>query len=99
MQPVQQMEPVCHVSYYEADAYARWADARLPTEEEWEVAASPLPVSGNFVEDWALHPVSISETGTNNLLTQMFGDVWEWTQSHYSALSWVYPRIRGSRRI
>jgi ergothioneine biosynthesis protein EgtB len=91
MQPVQQMEPVCHVSYYEADAYARWADARLPTEEEWEVAASPLPVSGNFVEDWALHPVSISDTGTNNLLTQMFGDVWEWTQSHYSAYPGFIP--------
>ena len=56
MQPVQEAEPVCHVSYYEADAYARWADARLPTEVEWEVAAMPLPISGNFVEQQTFHP-------------------------------------------
>ena len=48
MRPVREAEPVCHVSYYEADAYARWADARLPTEAEWEVAAMPLPIKGKF---------------------------------------------------
>jgi len=91
MQPVQHAEPVCHVSYYEADAYARWANARLPTEEEWEVAAMPLPVTGNFVEDQAFHPVSIRETESTGLLAQMFGDVWEWTQSHYSPYPGFIP--------
>jgi ergothioneine biosynthesis protein EgtB len=82
MQPVREADPVCHVSYYEADAYARWAEARLPTEVEWEVAAVPLPINGNFVEHQTFHPVPISQTA--GLPAQMFGDVWEWTQSHYS---------------
>ena len=84
MQPVRESEPVCHVSYYEADAYARWADARLPTEVEWEVAATPLPIKGNFVEQQIFHPVAISQIDASIPLAQMFGDVWEWTQSHYS---------------
>jgi ergothioneine biosynthesis protein EgtB len=84
MQPVREAEPVCHVSYYEADAYARWADARLPTEAEWEVAAMSLPVSGNFVENQTFHPVPAVPIDTDVPLTQIFGDVWEWTQSHYS---------------
>jgi ergothioneine biosynthesis protein EgtB len=84
MRPVQEAEPVCHVSYYEADAYARWAEARLPTEVEWEVAAMPLAVKGNFVEQRTFHPVPLSQTDPAAPLAQMFGDVWEWTQSHYS---------------
>jgi len=84
MQPVQAAEPVCHVSYYEADAYARWAKARLPTEVEWEVAARPLPLRGNFVERHIFHPAPLSQTEDPVPLAQMFGDVWEWTQSHYS---------------
>jgi ergothioneine biosynthesis protein EgtB len=84
MRPVREAEPVCHVSYYEADAYARWADARLPTEAEWEVAAMPLPIRGNFVEHQTFHPVPISQIDTAIPLVQIFGDVWEWTQSHYS---------------
>jgi len=84
MQPVQAAEPVCHVSYYEADAYARWAKARLPTEVEWEVAARPLPLRGNFVERHVFHPVPLSQVEDDGPLAQMFGDVWEWTQSHYS---------------
>jgi ergothioneine biosynthesis protein EgtB len=84
MQPVREAEPVCHVSYYEADAYARWANARLPTEVEWEVAAMPLPIRGNFVEHQTFHPVPMSQIDTAVPLVQLFGDVWEWTQSHYS---------------
>ena len=77
-------EPVCHISFYEADAFARWKDARLPTEAEWEIAASNIPVEGNFVEKGNFHPVAISEDDNNNSLVQMFGDVWEWTRSSYS---------------
>jgi ergothioneine biosynthesis protein EgtB len=80
--PVDPAEPVCHLSYYEADAYARWAGARLPTEEEWETAAERVPVDGNFVENGRYHPAPASHDGDQKLL-QMFGDVWEWTQSSY----------------
>ncbi|HXI02779.1 MAG TPA: ergothioneine biosynthesis protein EgtB, partial [Candidatus Saccharimonadales bacterium] len=75
--------PVCHVSYYEADAFARWAGARLPTEIEWEVAARPAPVEGNFAEGGLLHPAPGSPAGDPALPGQMFGDVWEWTASAY----------------
>jgi ergothioneine biosynthesis protein EgtB len=76
-------EPVCHVSYYEADAYARWAGARVPTESEWEIAASNQSIEGNFVEGDNYHPIVMS-VGTNNRdPQQMFGDVWEWTRSPY----------------
>ena len=73
--------PVTHVSLYEADAYARWKGMRLPTEHEWEVAAAPLPVEGNFAETGALHPVAALHAQG---LTQAFGDVWEWTGSAYA---------------
>ena len=84
MQPMRSAEPVCHVSYYEADAYARWAEARLPSEIEWEVAATPLTIRGNFVEQQFFHPVPLSPPAAAVPLAQMYGDVWEWTQSHYS---------------
>jgi ergothioneine biosynthesis protein EgtB len=75
--------PVCHLSYFEADAFARWASMRLPTEFEWEVAAHGSAVVGNFVEGQSLHPLPTKSTDTPKLL-QLFGDVWEWTASAYA---------------
>jgi ergothioneine biosynthesis protein EgtB len=75
--------PVCHISFYEADAFARWADARLPTEAEWEIVASTMPVQGNFMDDQIWHPVSAANSAGDEP-RQMFGDVWEWTASSYS---------------
>jgi ergothioneine biosynthesis protein EgtB len=80
LRPVNEHEPVCHVSYYEADAYARWAGKRLPSEAEWEVAASQVPIQGNFLETGALHPQPVRQLTRPD---QIFGDVWEWTQSAY----------------
>jgi ergothioneine biosynthesis protein EgtB len=79
MRVVDENEPVCHVSLYEADAYASFRGKRLPTEAEWEVVASQQAIAGNFVETGRLHPVAAGEANSN----QMFGDVWEWTQSAY----------------
>ncbi len=82
MRRVEENEPVCHLSYFEADAYARYCDARLPTEAEWEIAAQNLPIEGNFAEDGNYHPIGLQSEKAG--LQQMFGDVWEWTQSSYA---------------
>jgi len=75
-------EPVCHLSLFEADAYARWAGARLPTEQEWEAAFGAFPVRGHFADDGILHPMS-SATELDGEASQVFGDCWEWTRSAY----------------
>jgi len=77
-------EPVCHINYYEADAYARWAGFRLPTEQEWECAASGLSIQGNFVEEQSYHPLARDNREPPDSPSQMFGDVWEWTSSPYA---------------
>jgi len=92
LRPLDLQAPVTHVSYFEAEAFARWADARLPTEAEWEVAAQEAPLQGNFAdtllaEDFALHPRGPT-AGTSQAAgqpVQLFGDVWEWTASPYTA--------------
>lgn len=84
--PIDGHAPVTHISYFEADAYARWAGQRLPTEAEWEVIARTQPVAGRFADSEMLQPHSDGTAG----LQQLFGDVWQWTQSAYVA----YPGYR-----
>ena len=89
---VEESEPACHISYYEADAYARWAGARLPLEEEWEIAAGRNAGRGAMLEDEVFHPqpAAALEGERAPTLQQVFGDVWEWTASPYVA----YPGFR-----
>lgn len=88
MRKVNPDEPVCHVSFFEAEAFAHWSGFRLPTEQEWETASRGLTYQGNFVENEKFHPVPLEENPPG--LKQMFGDVWEWTRSDYAP----YPGYR-----
>jgi ergothioneine biosynthesis protein EgtB len=90
LQPLDPRAPVCHVSYYEADAFARWAGARLPTEAEWEHAAADVPVAGHFQEGGRLRPSANLAPDDRGPLYQLFGDVWQWTGSPYVG----YPGYR-----
>jgi ergothioneine biosynthesis protein EgtB len=88
LQPIEWSEPVCHLSYFEADAFARWAGARLPTEAEWEHAVNSIesaaaPAGRHF------HPQAVTDTSTR--LAQMFGEAWQWTSSPYSAYPGFAP--------
>ncbi|MES3034604.1 MAG: ergothioneine biosynthesis protein EgtB [Gemmatimonadota bacterium] len=87
MQPLDPNAPVTHVSHHEADAFARWAGMRLPTEPEWEVAASAHPLTGRFVEARSFHPSAEARTSAQ----QFFGDAWQWTQSAYLAYPGFTP--------
>jgi len=82
MRPVDETEPVTHISHFEADAFANWSGARLPTEFEWERAVRGLPIEGNFVDHERFHPAPAAGV-PNEKLEQMYGDVWEWTRSAY----------------
>ncbi|WP_393971296.1 ergothioneine biosynthesis protein EgtB [Oxyplasma meridianum] len=83
LQDINMDDPVSHVSFYEADAYARWAGKRLPREEEWEVAFSGTEklYHGNFMDSWYLRPLPLAEKDKGSM--QVLGDLWEWTQSPY----------------
>ncbi|MGJ9384605.1 ergothioneine biosynthesis protein EgtB [Salipaludibacillus sp. CF4.18] len=78
LKEVNQYEPVTHISFYEADAYARWAGFRLPTEQEWEHAFKEEKIEGSFLENFILDEASDPEK-------TVFGSVWEWTKSPYVA--------------
>ncbi len=90
--PVAHDVPATHLSYFEADALARWMDARLPTEAEWESAAAHSPIEGNFAERGIFHPLAAPRVHQPGQLAQLWGDVWEWTQSSYSA----YPGFKAA---
>ena len=92
MRPVDEAEPVTHISYFEADAFANWHGSRLPTEFEWERAAIDLPIEGNFIDTERFQPAPV-DAESSDKLQQIYGDVWEWTRSAYLP----YPGYRAAR--
>ncbi len=93
LRPVEPQFPVCHVSYFEAEAFARWAGRRLPTEFEWEAAATEQAIEGHFADGLmnagqAVHPCPVSRSGP---LENVFGNVWEWTASQYTGFPGYQP--------
>jgi ergothioneine biosynthesis protein EgtB len=90
LRPLEPREPVCHVSGYEADAFARWCGGRLPTEAEWEAVAAPVPITGHFLEAEHFHPAAAPVADDRGPLHQLYGDVWQWTASPYVG----YPGYR-----
>jgi len=93
MHPLEQLSetPVCHLSFFEADAFARWSGARLPTEFEWEYVAAQRPVMGNLLESGALHPLPPVALEDRHQPQQLYGDVWEWTASPYTGYPGYKP--------
>ena len=91
LRPLDPDEPVCHVSFYEAHAFAWWAGYRLPAESEWETACGESPRDGNFVEAGRYHPASCARPA-DGTVRQGLGDAWEWTQSAYRP----YPGYRAA---
>jgi ergothioneine biosynthesis protein EgtB len=90
MRTLEPGSPVCHISFFEADAYARWAGARLPTEAEWETFAAMQPLVGNFLESGRFQPAPPAQSQQRHAALQVYGDVWEWTRSSYEP----YPGYR-----
>ncbi|MEM8678490.1 MAG: ergothioneine biosynthesis protein EgtB [Planctomycetota bacterium] len=89
LSPIAMDDPVCHVSYFEADAFARWSGRRLPTEAEWESVATEVPLQGNFADHGHFHPRQATADGAK--IDQLYGDGWEWTQSPYTAFPGYRP--------
>ena len=90
VKPVDPKEPLTHISYFEADAFAKWRGCVLPTEQQWEVAAGVVPVEGTFLESNQFHPQQLGESSADSPLVGMFGSTWQWTCSQYTA----YPGYR-----
>jgi ergothioneine biosynthesis protein EgtB len=93
LRPLNPSEPACHISVYEADAFARWAGARLPTEEEWETAAASVSPAGHFLESGRCHPAAGTAPDDRGPLFQLFGDIWQWTASPYGGYPGYQPPV------